>query len=92
MISSGTPALVSANANLSPVSGVWGEGFRSTAFPAMIAGRTEFTVTRYGKLCYVSLEILRIVYDLLPWHNYQHNTKGDTLNVPPETRVIRILQ
>lgn len=35
-----------AAANLSAVRGVCGEGFKSTAFPAMIAGRTELTETR----------------------------------------------
>lgn len=45
-MSSGTPALVSAKANLSAVSGVCGEGLKRTAFPAMIAGRTELIETK----------------------------------------------
>jgi len=44
--SGGTPARLRARANLSAVRGVCGEGFKSTAFPAIIAGRTELTETR----------------------------------------------
>ena len=48
--SSGTPARVNARANRSAARGVWGDGLKIIALPAMIPGRTELTETRYGKL------------------------------------------
>ena len=50
MISFGTPARTRAKANLSAAKGVCGDGLSKTALPAIIAGRTELTATKYGKL------------------------------------------
>lgn len=50
----GRPARVRARERRSAVRGVWGEGLRRTALPAMSAGRRELIVVRYGKLYGVS--------------------------------------
>lgn len=42
----GTPACVRAKANLSAAKGVCGDGLSNTALPAIMAGRTELTVTK----------------------------------------------
>jgi hypothetical protein len=39
------------------VSGVWGEGFKRTAFPAINAGITQLTDVKYGKLGQVAAKI-----------------------------------
>jgi hypothetical protein len=43
---SGRPASVKAEANCSTIVGVWGEGFRITAFPARMAGIKLLTRVR----------------------------------------------